>query len=73
MKRNERGPTYWTTCEITACVPGEVFEFAARFGVRDDLPTASELRRELHLELRGVHPLRLGHEDAPLEQLELQP
>ena len=28
VKRNERGPTYWTTCEITACVPGEVFEFA---------------------------------------------
>ena len=29
VKRNEKWPfLYWTTCEITACVPGEVFEFA---------------------------------------------
>ena len=28
VKRNERGPTYWTVCKITECVPGEVFEFA---------------------------------------------
>jgi len=28
VKRNERGPIYWTVCEITECVPGEVFEFA---------------------------------------------
>ena len=28
VKRNGRGPTYWTTCRITACEPGEVFEFA---------------------------------------------
>jgi uncharacterized protein YndB with AHSA1/START domain len=28
VKRNEIGPTYWTECEITECVPGEVFEFA---------------------------------------------
>ena len=28
VKRNERGPTYWTVCEVTECVPGEVFEFA---------------------------------------------
>ena len=28
VKRNERGPTYWTVCEITECVPGKVFEFA---------------------------------------------
>jgi hypothetical protein len=28
VKRNEKGPTYWTECEITECVPGEVFEFA---------------------------------------------
>ena len=32
MKRNEIGPTYWTECEITACLPGEVFEFAVVFG-----------------------------------------
>lgn len=34
VKRNERGPIYWTECEITACVPGEVFEFAVMFGDR---------------------------------------
>jgi hypothetical protein len=28
VKRNEIGPTYWTTCKVTECVPGEVFEFA---------------------------------------------
>jgi hypothetical protein len=28
VKRNEMGPTYWTTCKVTACVPGQVFEFA---------------------------------------------
>lgn len=28
VKRNEIGPTYWTTCEVTECTPGEVFEFA---------------------------------------------
>jgi hypothetical protein len=32
VKRNEIGPTYWTECEITECVPGEVFEFAVVFG-----------------------------------------
>ena len=32
MKRNEIGPTYWTQCEVTECVPGEVFEFAVMFG-----------------------------------------
>jgi hypothetical protein len=29
VKRNEKWPIlYWTTCKITECVPGEVFEFA---------------------------------------------
>ncbi len=29
VKRNENWPIlYWTTCEITECVPGQVFEFA---------------------------------------------
>lgn len=34
VKRNEIGPTYWTTCRVTECVPGEVFEFAVVFGDR---------------------------------------
>ena len=28
VKRNGVGPTYWTHCVVTECVPGEVFEFA---------------------------------------------
>jgi hypothetical protein len=31
VKRNEIGPTYWTECKVTECVPGEVFEFAVVF------------------------------------------
>ena len=32
VKRNEKGPIYWTTCEVTECTPGEVFEFAVVMG-----------------------------------------
>ncbi len=28
VKRNGRGPTYWTTCTVTESVPGEAFFFA---------------------------------------------
>ena len=28
VKRNEKGPTYWTTCEVTESEPGRVFAFA---------------------------------------------
>ena len=27
VKRNGKGPVYWTTCTVTDCVPGEVFAF----------------------------------------------
>ena len=27
VKRNGRGPVYWTTCTVTACVPGKEFAF----------------------------------------------
>ncbi len=27
VKRNGRGPTYWTTCVVTKCEPGKSFEF----------------------------------------------
>ena len=27
VKRNGHGPTYWTTCTVTACEPGRAFEF----------------------------------------------
>ena len=28
VKRNGVGPTYWSPCQVTACVPDEVFEFS---------------------------------------------
>ncbi|WP_421117957.1 SRPBCC family protein [Aquihabitans daechungensis] len=28
VKRNEKGPTYWTTCKVTVCEPLEEFTFA---------------------------------------------
>jgi uncharacterized protein YndB with AHSA1/START domain len=28
VKRNGVGPTYWSACQVTRCVPNEVFEFA---------------------------------------------
>ncbi|BCO46877.1 SRPBCC family protein [Mycobacterium intracellulare] len=30
VKRNEKGPTYWTACTVTECDPGRVFAFAVR-------------------------------------------
>ncbi len=32
VKRNEIGPVYWTTCEVTACEPGREFGFAVLMG-----------------------------------------
>ena len=28
VKRNQRGPTYWTQCQVTKCEPDKLFEFA---------------------------------------------
>lgn len=28
VKRNGKGPTYWSPCVVTACVPHELFEFS---------------------------------------------
>lgn len=27
VKRNEKGPVYWTVCRVSDCEPGRVFEF----------------------------------------------
>jgi len=27
VRRNEKGPVYWTTCSVTECVPERVFSF----------------------------------------------
>lgn len=32
VRRNGVGPVYWSPCKVTACVPGEVFEFAVMVG-----------------------------------------
>ena len=34
VKRNGRGPVYWTKCQITGCEPERVFEFAVMAGGR---------------------------------------
>lgn len=34
VKRNEIGPIYWTTCRVTACVPGAEFGFDVLIGDR---------------------------------------
>jgi hypothetical protein len=34
VKRNEVGPTYWTTCRVTACEPGRTFGFEVLVGNR---------------------------------------
>jgi hypothetical protein len=34
VKRNGRGPMYWTTCVITACEPGREFAFDVLVGGR---------------------------------------
>jgi uncharacterized protein YndB with AHSA1/START domain len=31
VKRNQRGPTYWSSCQVTECVPERVFAFAVEF------------------------------------------
>lgn len=32
VRRNGRGPVYWTTCRVTACVPGREFGFSVLLG-----------------------------------------
>lgn len=34
VKRNGRGPVYWTTCEVVTCVPEREFAFAVITGGR---------------------------------------
>jgi Polyketide cyclase / dehydrase and lipid transport len=34
VRRNEIGPVYWTTCKVTACVPGREFGFTVLLGDR---------------------------------------
>ena len=34
VKRNQKGPTYWTTCKVTEAKPNDAFEFAVMMGDR---------------------------------------
>lgn len=34
VRRNQRGPTYWSTCEVTECEPDTSFGFAVLVGGR---------------------------------------
>lgn len=34
VKRNQRGPTYWTKCKVTVCEPNRAFEFDVMTGGR---------------------------------------
>ncbi len=34
VKRNGRGPIYWTTCTVTDCEPGRVFAFGVGNGAK---------------------------------------
>ena len=36
VKRNRKGPVYWTTCTVTACDPGKAFAFGV--GNKPDHP-----------------------------------
>ncbi len=38
VKRNGVGPTYWSACRVTECVPNEVFEFVVEIDVPMDGP-----------------------------------
>jgi uncharacterized protein YndB with AHSA1/START domain len=39
VKRNQRGPTYWTTCTITECEPNRAFAFTVGPSVEEGLNT----------------------------------
>ena len=46
VRRNEKWPLlYWTTCEITECQPGKVFEFAVLMGDKPVNTWRYEFRR----------------------------
>src|SRR3954469_5470283 len=34
VKRNQKGPTYWTKCQVTVCEPNRAFEFDVITGGR---------------------------------------
>ena len=67
VKRNGVGPTYWSPCQVTKCVPNEVFELAVG---TDDMTLNNwgyRLRAGGLVDNRdGVLPDRADSGDAPL-------
>jgi uncharacterized protein YndB with AHSA1/START domain len=66
VKRNGRGPMYWTKCEVTACEPGRVFEFAVETNGRalntwryDLAPAGDGVDVTESFRLADVLPLRI--------------
>jgi uncharacterized protein YndB with AHSA1/START domain len=66
VKRNGVGPTYWSPCVVTKCVPNEVFEFAVgtekvavnNWGYRLE-PEGSGTRVTEYFRLEPLLPMRL--------------
>ena len=57
VKRNGVGPTYWSPCQVTKCVPNEVFEFA--------VGTDDVTRQQLGLPAAGRERRHPGHGVLP--------
>ena len=66
VKRNGVGPTYWSPCRVTACVPDEVFEFSVgnddvtlnNWGYRLE-PSGSGTKVTEYFRLEPALPMRL--------------
>jgi uncharacterized protein YndB with AHSA1/START domain len=66
VKRNGVGPTYWSPCQVTKCVEGEVFEFAVgtddvtmnNWGYRLE-PSGSGTKVTEYFRLEPALPMRL--------------
>jgi len=66
VRRNGRGPTYWTTCKVLACEPGRLFTFGVvlkdkvtnTWGYRIE-PAADGCDVTEFFELANVLPMRL--------------
>ena len=53
VKRNGVGPTYWSPCQVTKCVPNEVFEFAVGTDVTESFTLQPMLALRLYWLLAG--------------------
>ena len=56
VKRNGKGPTYWTTCVVTDCVPGAEFAFDVLRGTGPSTRGATGSRRRRRVRRHRVLP-----------------